>query len=90
MDRVRRHSMSASRPSVARYTGIESLQGLVSAIGASLESPAQFVGFWTAVFTPFVLLALLVAGIAAQRPLLWGGLLVANAAGIVLGQDYKQ
>jgi len=52
--------------------------------------PVRFVGFWTAVLMPFVLLTLLVAGVAQQSPELLGGLLVANVAGIVLGQDYKR
>jgi len=54
------------------------------------ELPVRFVGFWTAVLTPFVLLTLLAAGVAQQSPELLGGLLVADVAGIVLGQDYKR
>ena len=54
------------------------------------ELPVRFVGFWTAVITPFVLLSLLAIGVAQQSPELLAGLLVANAAGIVLGQDYKR
>jgi len=82
--------MPTSRYNAATSSGIESLRGVVSTIGDSLESHFRFVGFWTAVLTPFVLLALLVTGVAAQYPLLWGGLLVANAAGLVLGKDYRQ
>lgn len=52
------------------------------------ELPVRFVGFWTAVLMPFVLLSLLAVGVAQQSPELLGGLLVANVAGIVLGQDY--
>ena len=52
--------------------------------------PVRFVGFWTAVLMPFVLLSLLVIGVAQQSPELLGGLLVANVAGLVLGKDYKR
>jgi len=52
--------------------------------------PVRFAGFWTAVVTPFVLLGLLVIGMAQQSPELLGGLLVANVTGIVLGSDYKR
>jgi hypothetical protein len=82
--------MSTSRHTAATSAGIESLRGVVSTIGASLESHLRFVGFWTAVLTPFVLLALLVTGVAPQQPLLCGGLLLANAAGLVLGKDHRQ
>lgn len=54
------------------------------------ELPVRFVGFWTAVITPFVLLSLLAIGVAQQSPELLCGLLVANVAGIVLGQDYRR
>jgi hypothetical protein len=82
--------MSTSRYNTAASAGIESLRGVISAVGASLESHLRFVGFWTAVLTPFVLLALLATGVATQQPLLWGGLVVTNAAGLVLGRDHGQ
>ena len=64
-------------------------------IVAAVESidprlPVRFVGFWTAVFIPFVLLSLLAIGAAPQSPELLGGLLAANVAGLVLGKDYKR
>lgn len=48
----------------------------------------SFVGFWTAVIAPIVLLALLLSGHVAQYPLVATGLLACNVAGILLGQDY--
>lgn len=50
----------------------------------------QFVGFWTAVVTPFVLLSLITVGIAQQSPLLLSALLAVNVLGLVLGRDYKR
>lgn len=55
-----------------------------------LGLPARFVGFWTAVVLPFVLLGLLASGAASQSPLLLSGLLAANLAGIVLGRDHNR
>jgi len=52
--------------------------------------PVQFLGFWTAVVSPFVLLGLIVAGLALQYPLVLTGLLAANVAGIVLGNGYNR
>lgn len=52
--------------------------------------PMRFLGFWTAVVVPFVLLGLVAAGIAQQSPLLLSGLLAANILGLVLGRDYKR
>lgn len=52
--------------------------------------PLRFVGFWTAVFVPFVLLGLIVSGTALQSPQLLTVLLCANLFGLVVGKDYKQ
>ncbi|MFC7132969.1 MULTISPECIES: hypothetical protein [Salinibaculum] len=49
----------------------------------------RFVGFWTAVLLPFVLVSMLVTGLAGQSPSLVGGLLACNVAGLVLGRDYN-
>ena len=51
---------------------------------------ARFVGFWTAVLLPFVLVSMLVTGLAAQSPSLVGGLLACNVAGLVLGRNYNR
>jgi len=56
----------------------------------SILRPAQFVGFWTAVLSPFVLLGLIVAGLAAESPLTFFGLVAANVCGIVLGRGYNR
>ena len=50
----------------------------------------RFLGFWTAVITPFVLLGLIIAGTGQQSPLLLTGLLAMNVVGLVLGRDYKR
>jgi hypothetical protein len=56
----------------------------------SILRPAQFVGFWTAVLSPFVLLGLIAAGIAAESPLTFSGVVAANVCGIVLGRGYNR
>ena len=57
---------------------------------SGIELPMRFLGFWTAVVIPFVLLGLIVVGVAQQSPLLLGSLLTANILGLVLGRDYKR
>jgi predicted permease len=54
------------------------------------QRPVRFVGFWTAVIMPFVLLSLTVIGTTQQSPALLTALLVANVAGLVVGKDYKR
>lgn len=61
-----------------------------SALRTGIVRPLQFVGFWTAVVSPFVLVGLVVRGLATQHPLLWTGLLAANLVGIVLGKEYNR
>lgn len=62
----------------------------VWSIPSGVEVPLQWLGFWTAVVTPFVILSLLLAGFAQQYPLLLGGLLTANVSGLVLGRNHNQ
>lgn len=57
---------------------------------AGIVSPIQFLGFWTAVLSPFVLLGIIIAGLATEFPLLLIGLLAANIAGIVLGNGHNR
>jgi hypothetical protein len=54
------------------------------------QLPVRFVGFWTAVVTPFVLLSLVALGMTQQSPGLLTALLVVNLAGLVVGKDYKR
>ena len=56
----------------------------------SIVSPVRFVGFWTAILVPFVLLSLVLSGEALSHPDLLGGLLAANVAGLVVGKNYGQ
>jgi hypothetical protein len=57
---------------------------------APLRSPVQWIGFWTAVVLPFLLIGLVAAGVATQYPLAVVGLAATNVAAIVAGKDYKQ
>lgn len=65
-------------------------QAGVAALRSSIAPSVQFLGFWTAVVVPFVLLGLTVAGLVTQYPLVLTGLLAANVAGLVLGKGYNQ
>lgn len=55
-----------------------------------LEYPVQFIGFWTAVFVPFVILGLVATGVAQQSPAITGGLIAANVIGLVVGNGYNR
>jgi len=59
----------------------------------SIVFPVQFLGFWTAVVSPFVLVGLVAvaaAGLApGARPALVA-VLVANVAGLLLGRGYNR
>lgn len=57
---------------------------------ASIVCPAQFLGFWTAVLSPFLLLGIVAAGLATQHPFVVTGLLAANLAGLVVGNGYNR
>lgn len=70
--------------------GSKSLPRLGAHPRRALELPAQFVGFWTAIFVPFVLLGLIASGEALQSPELFATLLGANLAGLVVGRNYKR
>jgi len=64
--------------------------GIAENLQIDPELPVRFVGFWTAVVVPFVLLGLVATGTAHQSPALLSGLLAANVVGLVLGKDYKR
>ena len=74
---------SASKHSDLPRAGAASLR-------ASIVPPVQFLGFWTAVVVPFVLLGLVVTGAALQQPLVSSALLTANVVGLLLGRSYRQ
>lgn len=61
-----------------------------STLRAAVEYPLRALGFWTAIVVPFVLLGLIVAGIAQTSPVLMTGLVGANIAGLLLGREYNQ
>lgn len=81
---MRRPTMSTSRHD-ATTTRL-----CASHLPDSLETSVRRLGFWTAVLMPFVLLGLIVAGLAQQSPLLLGSLLAANVTGLVIGKEYKR
>ncbi|MFT4946416.1 MAG: hypothetical protein ACI8TL_000651 [Natronomonas sp.] len=56
----------------------------------AVEYPLRLLGFWAAVVLPFVLLGLVVAGVAQQSPALTAGLVGANVTGLVLGKEYNR
>lgn len=57
----------------------------------SVLNPAvRFVGFWSAILLPFVVLGLLAGGAPQQSPLLFVGLLAANVVALVVGNGYKR
>lgn len=58
----------------------------------SIVSPVQFLGFWTAVVSPFVLVGLVAAAAgppSGARPALVA-VLVANVVGLLLGRGYNR
>jgi hypothetical protein len=63
--------------------GIELLEQLV--VGS-----VRFAGFWSAIAIPFLLLGLVVAGLAAQQAHVFAGLLGANVLALRLGREYKR
>lgn len=73
---------SVSKHEVVSQTGVASLQ-------ESLVPPVQFLGFWTAVVVPFMLLGLITAGLATEYPLVLVGLLAVNVVGLVLGKEHN-
>ncbi len=82
--------MSSASP-VHSDTAASTLQRIGVAPLRRLVRPAvEFIGFWTAVLLPFVLLALIASGLAPQYPELVGSLVVGNLAGLGLGQGYNR
>lgn len=55
-----------------------------------LELPLRFVGFWTAICVPFVLLGMFASGVAQDSPELLAALLAVNFVGLVVGRNYKR
>jgi len=55
-----------------------------------LLAPLRCAGFWSAVALPFVLVALVLVGAAAQQAELFAGLVGANLVALRLGRDYKR
>ena len=74
----------------ASPNGSKSFPQLEARPRRAIEMPMQFVGFWTAILVPFVLLGLIASGAVLQSPQLFATLLGANLAGLVVGRDYKR
>ena len=62
----------------------------VAALRTVCLPAVRFVGFWTAVLLPFVLLSLLASGAIVNRPFVAGGLLAVNVTGLMLGRNYNR
>jgi hypothetical protein len=62
----------------------------VGILRTAVKYPLRLLGFWSAVFVPFVLLGLIVAGVAQHSPALIAALVGANVTGLVLGKEYNQ
>lgn len=74
--------------SISEYDSL--LRPADSLLRTSIVRPAQFLGFWTAVVSPFVLAGLVVTGLATQHPHVMAGVLAASVSGIVLGNRYNR
>lgn len=81
--------MSSASPFRSDFAAA-SRQQTVEALHRTVLPVIRFAGFWTAILVPFVLLAFVAAGVVAQYPLVAGGLLVGNVAGLVLGRNYNR
>lgn len=55
----------------------------------SFAPPFRFLGFWTAVVSPFVLMGIVAAGVTTQYPLVVAALLFTNIVGLVIGRNYS-
>lgn len=62
----------------------------VRRLAALLVGSARTAGFWSAVVLPFVLLGLVLAGLAAEHATLFGTLVGVNLLALRLGQGYKR
>jgi hypothetical protein len=74
--------------SISEYDGL--LRPADAVLRTGVVRSVQFLGFWTAVLSPFVLAGLVVTGLATQHPLVMVGLFAANVTGIVLGKRYNR
>jgi hypothetical protein len=66
-------------------------EAVFRSVQSRLRGPLEALAFWSAVFLPFCLLALLVGGLAGTMDsLLFVGLVIANVTAVVVGHDYRQ
>jgi hypothetical protein len=82
---MRRTLMSSASPFRTDPVAFDSL---IESLDRALK-PVQFLGFWTAIVAPFVILALIADNTAQSSPALLAGLLTLNVVGIVLGRGYN-
>lgn len=59
-------------------------------VDRTVRPVVEFAGFWAAVLLPFVLLALVATGQAAQEPTVASGVVAGNLVGLLLGRGYKR
>ena len=62
---------------------------LVEAPLRTVLAPVQFVGFWSAVVLPLVLVPMLLTGAANRSPLLFAAIVVVNVLAAVTGRNYN-
>jgi hypothetical protein len=74
---------ASSLSEVVRFESVRKLSTLVA-------QPLRFVAFWAAVGLPFLYLPLLYGGLQGDRLLVFGGLIVANVAALLLGHDHRR
>jgi len=74
----------------APSTRVAQLSGLdIESLQSSVVAPVRFVGFWTAVFLPFVYLPLLFTRLDGPTLTAFLALLALHAVSIVVGRKYN-
>jgi hypothetical protein len=82
--------MSSASPFESDTPGTVPRQIGAAALETVCLPAVRFVGFWTAILLPFVLLALLASGTIVARPFAAAGLLATNLVALVIGQGYNR
>lgn len=57
--------------------------------GRIAVAPVQFVGFWSAVVLPLVLVPMLLTGFASSSPIPFAAILIANVLAAVAGRNHR-
>lgn len=76
--------------SSASSTRADQLRGIdLQSLHSTVVTPFRFVGFWTAVFLPFVYLPLLFTTLDGATVTAFAGLLAVHVLSIVIGRKYN-